>query len=127
MSELGLLPSWIRKFAVVSPKSKYIKYFIKTYHGGKVTKLDGIMEALRLNVESRFQIIVTPNKLENILCKTFRFMNGGDSNWSDLYEPEQNLFRFEGDKVEILMHKDGAWKMLEGTAIISEWGGLAMF
>jgi hypothetical protein len=39
MSELGLLPSWIRNFAVVSPTSKYMKDFIKTYYGGKVTNL----------------------------------------------------------------------------------------
>jgi hypothetical protein len=130
MSEVGLLPSWIRNFAAVSPASKYMKYFIKTYYRRKDTnknklnknKLDGIMETLRLNLENRFKIVVTPNKLENILWKTFRFMNGGDSNWSDLYEPGQNLFRFEGDKVEILMHKGGAWKILEGPAIINEWG-----
>jgi hypothetical protein len=54
-----------------------MKYFIKTYYGGKLTtRLDGIMETLRLNLENRFKIVVTPNKLENILCKTFRFVNG---------------------------------------------------
>jgi hypothetical protein len=124
MSELGLLPSWIRNFAIVNPTSKYMQYFIETYYEDKLTtvELDGIMGTLRLNLENRFKIVVTPNKLENILCKTFRFMKGGDSNWSDLYEPGQNLFRFEGDKVEILMHKGGAWKMLKGPAIINEWG-----
>jgi hypothetical protein len=130
MSELGLLPSWIRNFAVVNPTSTYMTHFLETYYGSKDTnkkkltteKLDGIVETLRLNLENRFKIVVTPNKLENILCKTFRFMKGGDSKWSDLYEPGQNLFRFEGDKVEILMHRGGAWKMLEGSAIINEWG-----
>jgi hypothetical protein len=127
MSELELLPFWIHNFAVVSPTSKYMTHFIKTYYGGKVTNLDGIIETLRLNLENRFKIVVTPNKLENILCKTFRFMNGGDSNWSDLYEPEQNLFRFEGDKVGILMHiRMELGKCWRGQPSSTN-GGLAMF
>jgi len=75
MAQIGLLPSWVRDFAVIDPTCHYIKFFSDKFYGGvslKTLDINRITETLRTHMAHRFGEEFTVKKTENIFCKTFR-------------------------------------------------------
>lgn len=126
LSQIGLLPSWIRDHVLLLATSKPIKHFLAKFEDSGVGKgkkgLDGIMQVLLRCLETRFSVSFTLRKIENVVCKVFRIELGNDGSFCDLLDDGQNLFLFEGKTVKISTPGDNKWRKLKDCdCLIPTW------
>ena len=126
MSALGLLPSWIRQHADISPTTRYMKWFSDHYPLPRplnYTKLERVIATLGRALAHEFGREFTIRELENILCKVFRVINDGPSDrlFGDILVPLQNLFLFNKTTVKILNPRTAETQLVDGTALINRW------
>jgi hypothetical protein len=124
MAQIGLLPAWIREEAVVSPTSKYMKYFCDKFDVDKSLLLAGC-EKFVLTVQAAFNSRFpnrkfTVREIENVLCKVFRLDKSTEHHWFDLFFPLQNTFSFQGDKILICSPDQNSPQETEGC-LINRW------
>mgnify|MGYP000388264796 CR=1 FL=1 len=103
---LGLLPTWVRsEIEVSATKSRYIQWFLEYFTLPSCPDtLEQIMENLRSTLSSRYGVLFTRRKLENILCKVYRNRTGStsDQKYYDLAFLGQIFFDCKGDALHIL-------------------------
>lgn len=63
---------------------------------------------------------ISLRKVENILCKFFRHIGGGDTKWKDCLIAGQCLFVFDEDSCTVLAHGQVALT-LSGPNVINYW------
>jgi len=101
MSELGLLPNWIRMEAIHIKRARYVSTFEKNYGVNlKGTELDSFMKTLSAQLSYIFEETFPPSKTENVCCKTYRLWNENsqDNRWCDTFSPNQLLFSFDTER-----------------------------
>jgi hypothetical protein len=124
MAQIGLLPAWIREEAVVSPSSKYMRFFSGKYDIDKALLLAGC-EKFVLTIQAAFDSQFTNHKftireIENILCKVFCLDHSSDHRWCDLLFPLQNIISFQGDNILIYSPEKASPQETQGY-LINRW------
>jgi hypothetical protein len=84
MSQIGLLPAWIRDHVRVEVESRYIQHFRSRFSLDEELFCLGcnrFMKVVQGALVSRFGTPFSIRKVENILCKVYRIDQGGDTLW----------------------------------------------
>lgn len=103
LATIGLLPFWILEEVNLSPKSKPFNWLLKKY---KVAEKKNAMSEVLSNVSHAFRnrlgLTESDRLVENFVCKWYRFENGRDGRFCDLFLSGQPLIKYENGVVTII-------------------------
>jgi hypothetical protein len=108
----------------VDPGCRAVKFFNEKFlqlRKLNKTELDRFLATLSCRLEVVFGDVFTERIIENVLCKSFRVLNGAKTaGWCDTLLPRQQMYKFKTHGV-LVISQTGETEEIEGAALVNRF------